>query len=133
MEGPIVYISTWRIRDGKFDEYARFYAELVRIVEEHEPRVAAFLAHADADLTEITNVHVYPDGATLDAHMAVLAEQLQLLPGDLTAVTQRLEPVRVMVLGSPAGAAAEMDQGMRDSGVPFTVRERYLGGFARSG
>jgi hypothetical protein len=131
MDEPIVYVSTWRVKAGKFDDYARFYAELVRIVEEHEPRVAAFLAYADDDLTEITNVHVYPDGATLDAHMTVLAEQMRLLPGDLTAVTQSLEPVRILVLGSPGGAAAEMDRGLRDSGVPFTVHERYLGGFTR--
>jgi len=128
---PIVYVSTWRIKDGKFEEYARFYAELVRIVQEHETRVAAFLAYADDDLTEITNVHVYPDGATLDNHMAVLAEQMRILPDDLTAVTQSLEPVRILVFGSPGGAAAEMDQGLRDSGVPFTGRERYLGGFTR--
>ncbi len=131
MAEPIVYVSTWRIKDGKFEEYARFYAELVRIVQEHETRVAAFLAYADDDLTEITNVHVYPDGATLDNHMAVLAEQMRILPDDLTAVTQSLEPVRILVFGSPGGAAAEMDQGLRDSGVPFTGRERYLGGFTR--
>jgi len=128
---PVVYVSTWQIKPGTFDDYVRFYAELVRIVRENEPRVVAFLAFANDNLTELTNVHVYPDGATLDSHMAVIGEQMRLLPDDLTALTASLEPVRIIVLGSPSGAAAQMDDGLREAGVPFDVKSRYLGGFTR--
>jgi quinol monooxygenase YgiN len=131
MNDPIVYVSTWRIREGEFEEYRRFYAELVKIVDENEPGVAAFLAFANDEATEITNVHVYPDRATLDRHMAVLGEKVGLLPADLTAVMAYLEPVSVQVYGTPGGQAAEMDQGLIDSGVPFAFKRRYLGGFAR--
>src|SRR5437762_10662247 len=31
---PIVYVSTWRIKEGKLEDYRRFYAELVRIRSE---------------------------------------------------------------------------------------------------
>jgi len=128
---PVVYVSTYRIRPGKFEDYSRFYAELVRVVEANEPGVTGFLAFATDDLGEITYVHVYRDGATLDKHMAVLAEQMQLLPSDLTAVMAYLEPVRIEVFGQPDGAAAEMDAGLRAAGVPFAAKPRYLGGFAR--
>lgn len=131
MTEPVVYVSTWRIKPGAFDDYARFYAELVRIVRDNEPRVVAFLAFANDDLTELSNVHVYPDGATLDNHMAVIGEQMRLLPDDLTAMTASLEPVRVVVLGAPSGAAEAMDDGLRQAGVPFDVKPRYLGGFTR--
>ena len=131
MAEPVVYVSTWRIKPGAFDDYARFHAELVRIVRDNEPRVVAFLAFANDDRTELTNIHVYPDAATLDNHMAVLQAQMQLLPGDLTAVTANLEPVRITVLGSPSGAAAEMDDNLQQTGVPFDVKARYLGGFTR--
>jgi hypothetical protein len=131
MAEPIVYVSTWRVKPGAFDEYTRFYAELVRIVRDNEPRVVAFLAFANDDQSELTNVHVYPDGATLDNHMAVLASQMRLLPDDLTAVTANLEPVRITVLGTPSGAASEMDDNLRQAGVPFDVKARFLGGFTR--
>jgi hypothetical protein len=131
MAEPVVYVSTWRIKPGAFDDYARFYAELIRIVHENEPRVVAFLAFANDDQTELTNVHVYPDGAALDDHMAVLAEQMRLLPDDLTGVTAHLEPVGITVLGAPSGAAAEMDDNLRQAGVPFHTKARYLGGFTR--
>ncbi len=66
MSDPVVYLSTWRIKDGKFRDYQRFYAQLVKIVDENEPGVSAFLAFANEDQTELTNVHVFPDNATLD-------------------------------------------------------------------
>ena len=131
MDDPVVYVSTWRIREGKFEDYRRFYAELVKIVDANEPGVPAFLAYANDDATEITNVHVYPDRATLDRHMAVLGEQMGLLPTDLTAVMEYFEPVQVQVFGTPAGQAAEMDQRLLDSGVPFASKRQYLGGFTR--
>jgi len=131
MSNPVAYVSTWRIKEGKSEEYRRFYAELVKIVDENEPRLSAFLAFANDDVTEITNVHVFPDGGTLDRHMDVLGEKMRLLPGDVSAVMRYLEPVRVEVFGTPGGKAAELDKGLVDSGVPFAFKQRYLGGFTR--
>ena len=131
MSDPVVYLSTWRIKEGKLRDYQRFYAQLVKIVDENEPGVSAFLAFANEDHTELTNVHVFPDNATLDRHMAVLGQKMGLLPGDLTAVMQHMDPISVQIYGVPGGKAAEMDKGMMDSGVPFTGKPRYLGGFTR--
>ena len=131
MSDPVAYVSTWRIKEGKSKEYRRFYAELVKIVDENEPRLTAFMTFANEDVTEITNVHVFPDGGTLDHHMDVLGEKMRLLPGDVSAVMRYLEPVRIEVFGIPGSKAAEMDKGLVDSGVPFTGKPRYLGGFTR--
>ena len=131
MPDPVAYVSTWRIKEGKFQDYKRFFTELVKIVDENGPRVSAFLTFANDDLTEITNVHVFPDSGTLDRHMDVIGEKMRLLPDDVTAVMRYLEPVRVEVFGTPGGKAAEMDRGLADSGVPFAGKKRFLGGFTR--
>ena len=131
MSDPVAYVSTWRIKEGKFQDYKRFLTELVKIVDENEPRVSAFLTFANDDLTEITNVHVFPDSGTLDRHMDVIGEKMRLLPDDVTAVMRYLEPVRIEVFGTPGGKAAEMDTGLADSGVPFATKKRFLGGFTR--
>jgi hypothetical protein len=130
VEEPIVYLSTWRIKDGKFPEYRRFYSELLAAIREPDRDVVAFYAFANADGTEITNVHVFPDPATLERHMAVLGEQMGLLPGELTSVMELMEPLGVQVYGTPEGQAATMDRGLKEAGVPFTSKERYLGGFS---
>lgn len=131
MGEPIVYVSTWRIKEGKSADYQRFYAALVEAVERNEPQVTAFLAYGEAEGSEITNIHVYADQVVLDQHMRFLEDQMGLMPGDLSAARESLEPVRVEVFGTSTGAAAEMDRGMVDSGVSFETRPRFLGGFAR--
>jgi hypothetical protein len=130
MGDPVVYLSTWRIREGKFPEYRRFYRELVKRLSGPDREVVAFYAFGNADGTEITNVHVYPDAPTLDRHMAVIREQFGLIPGDLSSMAEFMEPLGVQVYGRPTGEAAAMDQGMKNSGVPFTGKERFLGGFS---
>jgi len=127
---PVAYLSTWRIKDGKFEEYRQFYAALLSAIRHLDRDVLAFYAFANDDGTEITNVHVFPDSPTLDRHMAVIGEQMGLLPGALGSVLEFMEPLGVQVYGSPSGQAAAMDQGMKDSGVPFTGKERFLGGFS---
>lgn len=133
MDEPVVYVSSWRIKEGRFEDYQRFYDQLWKTLDREEPDVVAFLAYANEEQTEIVNVHVYPDLATLDRHMQVLGQRMKLFPDDLTAVMQFMEPLGVQVLGRPSGPAAEMDRGLRDADVPFTDRPRYVGGFIRGG
>ena len=131
MGEPIAYVSTYRIKEGRFADYQRFYAALVEAVEQNEPEVTAFLAYGEANGSEITNIHVFADEVVLDQHMRLIGEQVGLLPRDLSAALESMEPVRIHVFGTPAGTAAEMDQGIADSGVPFESKPRFLGGFAR--
>jgi hypothetical protein len=130
VDEPIVYVSTWRIKDGKFPEYQRFYSRLLTGIREHDRDVIAFFAFGNADGTEITNVHVFPSAPTLERHMAVIGEQMGLLPNELSSVFEFMEPLGVQVYGTPGGQAAAMDQGMKETGVPLTGKERYLGGFS---
>ena len=130
MGEPIVYLSSWRIREGRFEDYRRFYARMVDALRADDRGVLAFYAFGNEDGTEITNVHVFPEETTLERHMAVIAEQMGLLPEDLTAMSAFMEPVGVQVYGMPSSTAAAMDQSLIDAGVPFTGKRNYLGGFS---
>jgi hypothetical protein len=129
---PVVYVSTWRIKEGRFEDYRRFFAKQLQIIDENEPRIVAFLAFANEDGTEMTHVHVYPDVPTLDEHMTVLADKMGLLADDLSAVFRYLEPVRTEVFGTPPQRAREMDDEIVRTGVPFTFKPRFVGGFTRT-
>lgn len=61
MSEPVVYLSTLRIKDGKIDEYRRFYTKLLDTIQEPDRDVVAFFAFGNADGTGITNVHVFPE------------------------------------------------------------------------
>ena len=132
MAEPVVYVSSWKIKDGQFNRYQRFHERLARIVEEHEPDVAAFLSFANDDGTEITGVHVFRDSAALDHHMKVLAEKLGLLPDDISDATTMLEPGQIELFGKPGASAAQMDKSLAEQGVPFAVKRHFVGGFVRA-
>ncbi len=132
MTQPVIYVATFKIKERKFEEYQRFYAENLRVVEENNPRLIALHTFANEDGTEITNIQVHPDTAAMDYHMEVLAEKMGLLAEDLTQVFQFLEPVSVEVYGIPGDRAMEMDKPLVEAGVPFTLKPRHVGGFTRS-
>ena len=132
MTQPVIYVATFKIKEGKFQEYQRFYAESLKLVEENNPRLIALHTFANEDGTEITNINVHPDTAAMDLHMQVLAEKMGLLADDLTAVFRFLEPVRVEVYGTPGDRATAMDKPLVEAGVPFTYKPRHVGGFTRS-
>jgi hypothetical protein len=92
---------------------------------------AAFLAFANDDGTEVTGIHVFPDADALDRHMGVLAEQMGVLAEDLGVVTDLLGPARIDVYGTRPERALEMDRPLAQSGLPFTVKTRFVGGFTR--
>jgi len=60
MDEPVVYPSTWRIKNGTFPAYRRFYAELLKRISGPDQDVVAFYAFGNADDTEITNVQSSP-------------------------------------------------------------------------
>lgn len=132
MAVPVVYVSTWKIREGRFDDYQRFYTRQLQIIDEAEPQIVAFLAFANEDGTEMTHIHVHPDRASMDKHMGILAEKMGVLAEDLSAVYEFMEPVRTEVFGTPGDRAMEMDRQLIDAGVPFSFKPRLIGGFTRS-
>ena len=131
MAAPVVYVSTWKIREGRFEAYERFHERLASVVEEMEPRVAAFLAFASDDGREVTGIHVFADAGALDRHMGVIAEQMGVLAADMGAVTDLLEPGHIEVYGTRPEQAMAMDRPLQKAGLPFDVKERFIGGFTR--
>jgi hypothetical protein len=131
MTEPVVYVSTWTIKDGKFGAYEHFHERLVNAVENLEPGVVAFMAFANDEGTEVTGIHVFADADALDRHMGVLAEQMGVLAEDMSAVTDLLGPGHIDVYGTRPERALAMDRPLEGSGVPFTVRTRFVSGFTR--
>jgi quinol monooxygenase YgiN len=76
MSQPFIAIAALGIKEGKLEDFTRFYKEVVETVEEHEPRMIAFHGFVDEDGTEMTIIQVHPDVASMDFHMQVLSNKL---------------------------------------------------------
>ncbi len=132
MAEPVAYVTTFRIKEGKFQDYQRFLAALLKGIEESEPRIIAIHTFANEDGTEMTSIQLHPDAESMDAHMQVLAKTMGQLAEELTDVFQFIELVRAEVFGAPGERASEMDKPLIEAGVPFTFKPRHVDGFTRS-
>jgi hypothetical protein len=76
MSEPFVYVGTWTIKRGKFEEARRWLAEHAELIETNEPRLVAFHVYFDEEGTTASVVQVHPDSASMEFHMELIAEHL---------------------------------------------------------
>lgn len=124
MSGPIVFISHQRVKPGRFQEFATFFADGSKAIEADKPGTIVFLAFADADREETRIVHVFPDAEAMDQHLRGADERS-------AQAYQFLEPLEIDVYGSPSpGAVAEIEA-LAGRGVNVTVMIESIGGYVR--
>jgi hypothetical protein len=125
MSEPVVFISHFRVKEGKLDELKRLTGAVERSLREDKPRTAAWLVYLDGDGTKVTFVHCFPDADSMDLHFEGSDERS-------AAVFQFVQPDGFEIYGKPSDQALEtMQQAAAGSGVPLVVRSEHLGGFLR--
>lgn len=125
MGEPLIVITKYRIKEGRPEDVAKWYQRMRGIVEQNEPQIIAFHAFLSEDATEMTNIQVHPDTASMEFHMQVLRENWD---DSFSEYAQLLEIQSVEYYGSPAESALSMD---RESGLAVKVYERHIGGVTR--
>ena len=95
MNGPIVFISHFRIRADQLDAFRSFFREGAIALQAAKPRTVVFLAYFDETGTRASIVHVFPDADAMDLHFEGAQERSQ-------AAYQFLEPDGWDIYGAPA-------------------------------
>ncbi len=127
MSEPIVFISHFKVKEGKLDELKRLTGEVERSLREDKPRTAAWLVYLGEDGTRVSFVHCFPDAESMDLHFEGSDERS-------AAVYEFVEPDGFEIYGGPSDEALEtMRQGAAGSGVSLTVLPERVGGFLRMG
>lgn len=123
--GPLIVISTFRVRQGAADELRQYYARIAEIVEAKEPRVIAFNGILNDHETELTSIQVHPDTDSMDYHLKVLTENWD---ESFSRYAEVLGSVSIEYYGTTPASALEMDAGRE--GV--SVKSRHVDGFIRT-
>jgi hypothetical protein len=76
MAEPLIFINTYRVKDGQFEGFRDATPEWLEFVEANNPRVVHFGAYIDEDRAEVTIVQVHPDAASLELQTEVVAGRL---------------------------------------------------------
>ena len=125
MAGPIVFISHQRVKPGRFEEFAAFFADGARGIEADKPGTVVFLGFTDIDRGETRIVHVFPDADAMDRHMQGADERS-------AKAYEFLEPLEIDVYGSPSpGVVAEIEQ-LAGHGVRVRLMPDLVGGYVRT-
>jgi quinol monooxygenase YgiN len=125
MPAPFVFITTHKIKPGRFDEFAALSEEYEKFVRANEPDLLGYGAYLDEDRGEVSLVQIHRDANSADHHMTIAAEKI----AQGLALT---ETVRVEVYGDPGPVVGQARQANTASGVQTSVKPEPLDGFTRS-
>ena len=129
---PLIFVSTWKIKEGRLEDYKKFAREFMEHVKAKEPQLIAFNMYFNEDETEMTSIQVHSDAASMDFHLQVLAK---VIGEDMIEWIDRadfLEPKHIEIYGTPSTKLLEVDQPFVDAGIPQSVKPRHFAGFTRS-
>ncbi len=121
MTEPFIFIAISTIKEGKLEDFKRFYRELAEFVEANEPRMIHFGAYISEDGTEVTNIQVHPDADSMEFHMQVAGEKISQ-GYEFFDATESIE-----VCGTPSDAVLEMMRQIAGSGAPVSIKSDYSG------
>ena len=129
---PLIFVTTWKIKEGRLEDYKKFAKEFMENVKAKEPQLNAFNMYFKEDETEMTSIQVHPDATSMDFHLQVLAK---VIGEDMIEWIDRadfLEPKIFEIYGTPSAKLLEADQPFVDAGIPQSVKPIYFAGFTRS-
>lgn len=133
MSGPLIFVTTARIKEGKLDDYKRFVKELLEHFKAKEPQLIAFNMFLNEDGTEMTSIQVHPNAASMDTHLQVLNKVLGEEMSEWVKRADFLEIRHIEIYGTPSAALLEADQQRVDSGAyTRSLKPVHFAGFTRS-
>lgn len=125
MTQPFIFIATYEIKEGKRDDFARYWREFVEFVEASEPRLIAFNAYVNDEGNEVAIVQVHPDVDSMEFHTKLIREHVEHAAWEFLG-----ESVSTHVYGAVSDSALETMRQLGSSG--FKVKPHGIGGFTRS-
>lgn len=126
MSEPIVFVSHFRIKEGRLEALRRLSVDLTERLRAEKPRTALFLAYVDEEQGVVSFLHAFEDADAMDLHFEGADERSQ-------AAYALIEPMGWEFYGSPSPAAlGSMRQAAASSGGTLSLQPEYLAGFLRS-
>ena len=126
MSGPVVFITTYAIKEGELKRFQAFLRELLDALEAEDPDALAVNAYINAEGTEASIVQVTQDAESIKRFWRILHQRIGRSLGDLANTTG------VQVYGSLGDIALERTRHLTESGAGVAVLPRHVGGFTRS-
>jgi hypothetical protein len=124
---PIVFVSHFRVKEGRSDNVLDLSNQIAKAMEAGRPRTLGFLFYMNENRSQMSIVHVFPDAESMDLHF-VGADRRS------NAAYEHLFPEGWEIYGSPSSVVREqMQQEAASAGVTLALQPEFLTGFLRLG
>jgi hypothetical protein len=125
MSDPIVFVSHFRVKEGKLDGLTQLSKPAAARLEAEKPDTLVFLSYLAADGTTASFVHAFADADSMDRHFEGADTRSR-------AAYEFMVPVGWELYGAPTEPAVDtLRRAATSAGVSLTVEPNYLAGFLR--
>jgi quinol monooxygenase YgiN len=124
MSEPIVFISHFRVKEGRLDSLKAQIQQVTELIQANKPGTVVFLQYLNAEGTELSIIHVFPDAESLDRHSGGVAERAK-------AALENISPTRREVYGLPSDQAMAILRPPDGSGISLQFMPHLEDGFIR--
>jgi len=122
--GPIVFISHFKIKEGKLEDVKQLSENVSKFIEANKPGTAVFLQFTNADGTELSIIHVFPDADAFDKHNEGAGERSN-------KAFEVIIPTRREIYGLPSDQAMAILTPPEGSGIIFKQMPELAAGYIR--
>ena len=124
MSGPIVFISHFKIKEGKFDDVKQLSQNVSEFIKANKPGTVAFLQYTNEEGTELSIIHVFPDANAFDKHNEGAGERS-------SKAFEFIVPTRREIYGLPSDHAMGILTPPEGSGITLNQMSQFVDGYIR--
>jgi len=124
MSKPIVYISHFRVKEGRLDSLMQLNQKVTEQIKTNKPGTVAFLQYLTEEGTALSIIHVFPDADSFDRHVAGVDERAK-------AAFEFIEPTRREVYGMPSDQVLALLRPPDGSEITLQSMPQSAGGYIR--
>jgi hypothetical protein len=122
MAEPVIFISRFRVKEGKLEDFVNLYHERIPRTEAEKPQTLVQLGFVSPDGTQLTITRLFADAEAFDQQLMGSDERSK-------AVYELIEPTGIEIYGIPGTNALEMIKRVSGAGIEVNIYPRYIGGF----
>jgi len=124
MSKPIVFISHFRVKEGKLDNLIQLIQKVTEQLKANKPGTVVYLHYLNEQRTELSIIHVFPDADSFDRHVEGVDERVK-------AAFQFIEPTRREVYGMPSDQVLALLRPPDGSEITYHTMPQSIGGYIR--
>jgi quinol monooxygenase YgiN len=125
MSEPIVFISHFRVKEGKLDAYRELQRDTAKLLLAEKPRTLVYLAYLTKSGDQITIVHAFADAESMDLHVQGAFERAKV-------GFELFDADGWEIYGRPSEEIVNRMREMAASfGVTLTLQPDFVAGFLR--